>query len=459
MPIDTTTTHGALLQSMANELVGRRSRMDRLERYYRGENDIPVHANKALSDAYRRLMAVSRLNLARLTVEATRERMQIIGIRTSVEDGELGDREAWRIWQANSLDADHMMIDRATLTMSQAYVMVGAVDPEIGAPVITPEDPREVITRSDPLRRRKVTAALKLYVDDDYDRAVFFPMPGWVRKAHRKRMAYDSSGRVEEVSMGAWEWSGDAQRLNLARDVVPVVPFANLAGVGSMPEGEFEAHLASLDRINFNILNRLELLTLQAFRQRAIKGLPRNDPATGEEYDYSGDFLAGPGELWDIPPNAEIWESGTVDLGPVLQAEKQDIVTYAGATATPLSYLYPDDTGGSAEGAAMKREAATFKALDRMAQQGESYEQVLSLSFLMEGDVDRAARGGLEIIWASPERYTLGQKAEAAAKYKAAEIPTDTIARHVLQMTPTEIQRMMADREVDSLLAFDLDGP
>ena len=54
---------------------------------------------------------------------------------------ESGDAEAWRIWQANSLDADHMLVDRATLTMGRSAMMVGPVDPEIGAPLITAEDP------------------------------------------------------------------------------------------------------------------------------------------------------------------------------------------------------------------------------------------------------------------------------------------------------------------------------
>ena len=178
--IDLTTPHGVLLKSLADELSGRRERMDLLESYYRGVNGVPVHANKVVSDAYRRLMGVARLNLARLTVEATRERMQILGVRTSVDDSELGDTEAWRIWQANSLDADHMLIDRATLSMSRAFAMVGAVDPEIGAPVITVEDPRQVIVRHHPARRRKVMSGLKVYVDGDFDRAVFFPEPGWV---------------------------------------------------------------------------------------------------------------------------------------------------------------------------------------------------------------------------------------------------------------------------------------
>lgn len=450
MPIDLSTRHGTLLRRLVTELDQRRDHYTKLESYYRGTNGIPVHSNKAVSQSYRRLMAVSGLNLARLTVEATRERLQISGIRTALDPSDVGDNVAWRIWQANSLDADHMQNDRATLTMGRSYAMVSPfVDPEIGAPTITFEDPRQCITVQSPNRRRKAVAGLKVWVDGDHDRIAFFPEPGWVLTAERRRMDHDTT-RAPILDLGQFDWSGDPVRLPLP--VVPIVEFTNQAGINGDPEGEFEPHLATLDRIAFNVLNRMELLTLQAFKQRAIKGLPLRDPATGEEIDYSGDFLAGPGELWQLPETAEIWESTSIDLQSIILAERHDIATYAGATATPLSYLLPDDGGGSAEGAWLKRESAVLKALDRQAQQGESYEELMSLALMVAGEVDRADRGGIEIIWNSPERHSLAAQSEAVAKFAAGGIPLSTIARSVLQMSPMEIERLMADQSIDALL-------
>lgn len=451
--IDAQTPEGKLFRSLGQELIGRRPHLDRLESYYRGTNGIPVHAGRAVKDSYRRLMEISRLNLARLIVEATRELMEPIGFRTGSVNDEMGDAEAWRIWQANSLDADHMLVDRATFSMSRAAMMVGPVDPEIGAPLITPEDPREVIVRHDAARRRKVVSGLKLYVDaiHEVDRAVFFPQPGWMLKASRRRSSTDKSGRVESID--GFTWDGAPRKLPVA--AVPIVEFLNLAGIDNTPEAEFEAHLASLDRVSYTVLNRLEALTMQAFRQRGIKGLPLRDPQTNEEIDYSDDFLSGPGELWQLPDAADIWESGVIDLGPILQSEKQDIVAVMGATSTPITYLYPDESGGSAEGAQLKREGRTFKVRDRCRQQGEGYEAVMSLAFAFAGDAKRASRGDMEVIWAPIERYSLEQKADAAAKFKAAGIGIETIARDVLQKTPQEIARMRSDLAVDALMSVD----
>lgn len=451
--INTQTPAGATLERLAKKLVNDRPHFQLLDDYYRGVNGIPVHAGQQVKESYQRLMQISRANFARLIVEATRERMTPLGFRTGAVADELGDSEAWRIWQANSLDADHMLIDRASLSMGKSFAMIGGVDPEINAPLITAEDPREVICETDPARRRKVTAALKLYVDEvaGLDRAAFFPQPGWVVKASRKRTTEDRSKFVTDIEFAGWDWDGPPERLPAL--VVPVVPFLNLAGIDNTPEGEFEAHIPTLDRINYTILSRLESMTMQAFRQRAIKGLPLTDAATNEEIDYSGDFLSGPGELWQLPAAAEIWESGVIDLNPVLQSEKQDITSLAGATSTPMSYLFPDDGGGSAEGASLKRESITFKARDRMLQQGESYEQTMSIAFTFAGDTERAARGDMEVIWASAERYTLNEKAQAAAQYKAAGVPLQTIARQVLQMTPQEITRMGAEQAVAQFMA------
>lgn len=449
--IDAQTPEGKLFHDLGKELLERRPRLDLLDSYYRGTNGIPMHAGRAVKDSYRRLMELSRLNLARIIVEATREPMDPIGFRTGAVSDELGDGEAWRIWQANSLDADHMLVDRATFSMSRAMVMVGPVDPEIGAPLITPEDPREVIVRHDPARRRKVTCGLKLYVDGDVDRAVFFPQPGWMMKAVRQRATTDTSTRVQTVE--GFTWEGTAQALPVKS--VPIVEFLNLAGIDNTPEGEFEAHLSALDRLNFIVLNRLEIMTMQAFKQRAIKGLALRDPQTNEEIDYSDDFLSGPGELWQLPDTADIWESGVVDLGPILQSEKHEVISLAGATSTPIQYLFPDDNGGSAEGAQLKRESRTFKVRDRCRQQGESWEQTMSLAFAFAGDAQRASRGDMEVIWAPVERYSLEQKADAASKFAAAGIGIETIARDVLQKTPQEITRMRNDLAVDALLAAD----
>lgn len=450
MPIDTDTAGfpGWWLKRLIDRLEEQRARYELLDSYYRGDAAMPVHADKQVRQAYRRLMAIARTNFAELVVEAPRERMQPTGFRTGAQGDELGDAEAWRIWQANALDADSALVHRASLSMSMGYVMVGPVDPELEAPLITPEDPREVITASVPGRRRKVAAALKVFNDDlmGRQRAHLF-LPGFVAKASRRLDEHQT------VNMVGFEWDGDVEQYPAGlRDVVPVVPFPNRADLSGHPMGEFEPHLSILDRINYTLLNRLEIATMQAFRQRGIKGVPDTD-AQGDKIDYDDIFAADPGALWLLPATAEIWESQQVDLGPLRQAIRDDVQDLAAVTRTPLFYLTPDASNGSAEGASLAREGLVFKTGDRIVQASESWEQVMSLAFRFAGDAERASRRDMEVLWAPPERFSLAERADAASKAMAGGMPWRTVMSAVWQMSPQEIDRMEAERATDALLA------
>jgi hypothetical protein len=133
VPIDVSApgSPGWWLNRLIVELGKRRTRYELLDTYYRGESRRSrALATKATRQAYARLMALSRLNFAELVVEAVRERMKPVGFRTgAVPDGS-GDAEAWRIWQANNLDADSDLVHTCQLSMSDAYVIVGGATPK-----------------------------------------------------------------------------------------------------------------------------------------------------------------------------------------------------------------------------------------------------------------------------------------------------------------------------------------
>jgi hypothetical protein len=447
MPIDTTAPQspGWWLARLFTRLGDNRSRYDLLDSYYTGEAGIPVQAARATREAYRRLMSMAHTNFAELVVEATRERMVPIAFRTGADDDATGDGEAWRIWQANSLDADSGLVHRTSLSLGDSYVIVGGVDDEIGAPLITAEDPREVVVEFDPVRRRKVVAALKVFTDEIAGRdTAYLYLPGIVARAVAPQTS--NPGVFDAQS---WEWV-DSNRL--PAPVVPVVPFPNRSNLFRRSFGEFETHLGILNRINYTVLNRVEITTLQAFRQRAVKGVPEIDDA-GNPVDYSDVFAADPGAMWLLPETAEMWESGVVDLNPIRQAIRDDVQDLAAVTRTPLFYLTPDANNGSAEGASLAREGLVFKTLDRIGQAAEAWEQVMSLAFTFAGDTLRASRRDMECVFASPERFSLAERYDAASKAIAAGVPWRSVMGDVLQFSPQQIDRMESERAGDALLS------
>lgn len=440
---------GWWLDRLYKRLAENRSRYDALDAYYKGEAGIPVLASKAARESYQRLMQMARMNFAELVVEAPRERMVPVSFRTGAAGDELGDAVAWEVWQANSLDADSALVHRTSLTLGDAYVIVGGVDPEIGAPLITPEDPRQVVTEADPRRRRKTVAGLKVFKDDVAGQALaYLYLPGAVIRAGSR-----SQNPEAGFEAGAWEWLGDPEPL--PAEVVPVVRFANRADLYGRGWGEFEPHLGLLNRINYTILNRLEIATLQAFRQRAAKNLP-NEDENGNPIDYSDVFNMDPGAFWLLPEGAELWESGQVDLTGIRQAIRDDVQDLAAVTRTPLFYLTPEANNGSAEGASLAREGLVFKTGDRIVQAAESWEQVMSLAFTFAGDAERASRRDMQCVFASPERFSLAERFDAATKAQAAGVPWRQVMSDVLQYGPQDIARMEAERASDALLAASL---
>lgn len=439
LDVTTPDTAGWWLARLSAKLNDARPGYQMLDDYFAGSAPVPSIATKAVRQAYQRLMRMARTNFAELVVEALRERVQPNGFRTGAEGDEVDDHTAWNIWQKNSLDADFALITSACFSMGVSYGMVGDVDDELGVPVMTPEDPRQVITEQDPVRRRKAIAGLKMWTEGTEDTAYLYLDSGDV-------VRFMKHSKDTEVA------NFEVDQVMTIPPFVPIVRFACRADMFGNTRGEFEPHLGILDRINFTVLNRLEIATLQAFKQRAIKGLPDLD-REGNEIDYDDMFSADPGALWKLPATADIWESGAVDLGPIRQAIRDDVQDLAAVTRTPLFYLSPDAANGSAEGASLAREGLIFKAKDRLAQLGESVEQWMSMAFLMAGDTVRANRADMEVLWSPPERFTLAERYDAASKAQAAGVPWRTAMQSVLQFGPQEIERMEAERAADALLA------
>lgn len=449
MAVDTSTAVGRVFKRLLHRLGVEAPDRATLWSYYTGDNGIPIAAAKATRDSYRRLMSMSRLNMAELVTEAVRERMQVVGFRHVDSDDALGDPIAWRIWQANGLDAESSVVHRKSLAMRDGFVMVGDVDPDLGVPTITEEDPRQIAVEMDPVRRRVVRHGLKVFIEDDQVQARLFYTDDdrrvWLISASRPARG-EETGR-ENVEMSAWEWVGDPQPLR----VMPLIAFPNQSS-GDRSWGEYEKHVAVLDRINYQILSRLEIATLQAFRQRAVKGVPTRD-AQGNDIDYDDIFANDPGAMWLLPGTAELWESGQVDLGPIRQATRDDVQDLAAVTRTPLFYLDPGAAQGSAEGASLSREGLIFKTKDRLISVGDSWELMMATAFVQMGEADRVDPTMFETIWTPPEQFSLNERGQAATLAQATGVPWRTIMQDIWQFSPQKVAQMEQHRAEDLLFA------
>lgn len=437
-------------------MLGNKQRRDRLEtlRRYRIGDPPPPRGADAARESYESSVKKARTNFAELIVACLAERITPVGFATGRDNDETGDEIVGAMWERAGMDVESSALQDMVLTYGEAYMIVGDQDEETGAPVVTAEDPRFVVGDPDPANPRRLRAALKLVYDDttNEDRAYLY-MPGAVYVARRSRGLMEPNPTGEPRSPilyfepNSWDWDNDRSgRLTHGR--MPVVRFTN----NREATGEFESHLDILDRINHQTLQCMVIGTMQAFRVRAVINLPDKDPDTKQEIDYSDVFRLDPGSIWQLPADTKLWESETTDLRPILDAIKDDLTRLAAATRTPLHMLHPAGANQSASGADLQREGIVFKADTRIKRWKHSYAMVASLMLLVMGDVERADLSKLEARFASTQRLSLTERADAAAK-AVNDMPVKTRLVRIWGLAPDEAERVMSELADEKLLA------
>lgn len=393
--------------------------------------------NEAATEGFKDFVNMANLNLAKLIVSTMKARMQPLGFKTGADNDPNGDMEAVRFMKRCNLDLGFAENIEHALVTGYGYLLVSMYERK---PYITPESPTQVVTEAHPLTRR-TEAGLKVYHDDfrNLDYAVLY-RPGYYVEFTRE--AKGPSVNIENSNPATWT---QGKRVQLNTQHCPLVR----TGMGV---GEFQEHLPSLKRINHTILQRMVIVTLQAFKQRAIKGVPRKDPKTGKDINYEQIFTTDPGAMWILPAAAEVWESGQADLTPIITSIKEDIKNLAVESSTALYSITPDAAQGSAEGAALQRETQIFKIEDRLRYFTTPFEEAMSMAFEMAGDPKRADRDQVEIMWMDPNRSSLTERAASAMQAKQAGAPWSYTMTKFLKMTPRELAEAEKEHRKEQMM-------
>jgi hypothetical protein len=463
VPIDVSVKRspGWWMQRLFNQLSNpqRRRRLQLLHDYHSGNAPLPILADN-VREAFCAFQKKSRTNFGELVVSAMSERMTIAGFRTALDGDTTGDPVASRLWRNASMGIVSSDVHDKMLTMGEAYAIVGAVDDETGVPVVTAEDPRDMVGEKLPGNPLRLQAALKVQHDDaeGEDRAYLF-LPGQIWVARRPLTVYDAypgAGTTTPSTLRigfdprSWDWAPDRSG-QLPHRRIAAVRFDNKDGYG-----EYEMHTDLLDRINSETLDRLIIAAMQAFRQRAVRNLPdvypEDHPLAGEQIDYDDVFKSDPAALWMLPEGAEMWESALVDMSGLLTAVKDDVTALAAVTRTPMHMLQPGGDNQSAEGAASQREGLVSKITDRRDRVEPMWAKVISLMLLHAGQANRADLQQISTMWGSIEKRSLAEKADSASKL-APVLPRRALLIYALDMTPDEADRTMTEYADDQLLA------
>lgn len=423
---------------LGDKLASRLPELIRLRLYVSGEAPLPKGATR-YAESYAEWQKMSRTNFAELAVDAKADRLKISGFRVGRDQSD--NDAARRIWRRSKGGGVASDVHRDALTYGVGYAM--ASEGRNGA-VLTRESPFSTIVELDPLDPTWVQAGLKVWSDRSADHAVLH-LPGEVVKFVRDVPGRTRlPGRLQLFTSGGWVIDERESGVS-GLDRVPMVAFVNRDGIG-----EYSTHTDLLDRINWVTLQRLLIIAAQAFRQRALEdnsgektGLPTTDE-TGEEIDWSDEFIAGPDALWVLPPGVTIWESQPGDISQILQASKEDIRQFGAVTRTPMSQLVPDGENQTAEGASLAREGLVEAAGDRIDRFTSGWDDVMSCALNIDNVEDQ-----VETQWKPVERQSVAERYDALSK-AGDDVPWRSKMTEILGFPSDEVDRMELERAADA---------
>lgn len=424
-----------------SKLSSQRSKAQEYADYYDSNNNVLQFAQTRFQEAFGDLFHGWRVNFCPLIVDSISERLRVEGFRMSDDDTNT-DNEAWDIWQRNFMDADSNAAHIDSLALGTSSITVWR-DPKTGKPTITPENALEMYVHYQPGSRRVVDAALKRWTDD------------WGREhatLWTPDVVYTANGTLRT---GKANWATVSEERNpLGR--VPVVPLTNRSRLRIDPYSELEPIIPLANAITKIAADALVASEYAAFPQRYISGIEVETEIgiDGKERPKSPFEIAIDRILYAEDPQTTFGQFQAADLGNYVKLIDSYIAAMAAISRIPFHYFLIGRSGQAPSGEAITSAEAGLvaKARERQLHFGETWEEVMRLSFAVLDDPRQDAYNA-EVIWADPEYKSQSVLVDSAVKLAAGlDVPRIQLWQDV-GYTPQQIERFDELRELDYRLA------
>lgn len=402
---------------------GRRAGIEKCERYFEGDHELAFAMSKFRS-MFGAVFEAFASNWCKLIVDTSVERLRIDGFRFG--SGQQADRDAWRIWQANALDAESMLAHTDAVKCGTSYALVS---PGGDTPSITVEHPSQVIVATASGARRQRSAALKMWRDDSGKTFATVYLPTGIYKFER--------GSASDVPLvlpvGFGVSRGWRERANVPFEepnrlgVVPVVPLENDPHLLYGGRSDLEDVIPLQDAINKTITDAIVNSEAHGFPQRWATGLEIPvDPVTGSP--RTDLFAATAGSVWTAP-NDQV-KFGQFDMGDLKQYT--DLVGMfvqhlSAQSRTPPHYLIGEIVNASGDALAAAETGLSFKTKRKQLFFADPWEEVMRLAFRAIGDNERARATNAETIWGEAESRSWGELVDAAVKMRSIGVTYEAI--------------------------------
>lgn len=434
------------------------------EAWYDGDHPVPVPPSTTLAytdpEARRAFNNMARLavtNLLQTVVDVPAEKMLIEGFRFG-ETPTAADAVAWRIWQRNQLDADHILTNTTALKVGSAPVLVWKGSD--GLAEIHVEDPAQAIVAYAPGSRRVREAALKRWVDEDELTYVTLFRPEGVYKWVSKlptAPGRDAEFLPREVDGETWPLP------NVFDGVVPMVEIRANHGLKPCAYGggspEFACVVNDQKRLNQTIMGMLITQEHQAFRQRWATGWDYPTMDDGKTPDKRAMQQAAASGLWALFPDPDsehdvkVGEFSQADFRPFIDVASMDMKIIAAKSGTaPHAFLLGDLVNVASDALARIDARQAAKVRRHFAEMSDPWEEIMRLALIAEG-AEGAGDTSSSVVWADPVERTATEQSMTATTLQTIGAPQQAVFEAMPGVTQQEARRWVIEAQTEALLS------
>lgn len=397
-----------------------------LDAYYYGRQPLAFlspEAQEALGDRFTRMAS----NLPRLAVTSLAERLRVTGFR---RDG-APDAGLWGAWMGNDMDQLSAVAHREALAVGTSYVIVWA--DKSGAPRITVESARQVITVTDP-GTGATTAAVKRWETDTTTEAVVY--------------GADEIVRWRANSTGAMGGFTVVDRIENPLGEPPVVALVNADRLLGPGVSEMSDLIPLVDGLNKTLSDMLVGSEYYARPRRWATGI---ELTVDDDGDEENPFPESHRMMISEAPESKFGSLPAADLAAYSAAVDVLLGQVMAVSALPAHYVGITTQNPASADAIRSAEASlTARAAARQATFGRAWEHVARLVAAVDSGAD-AASVDVSVTWADPSTRSVAQEADAVVKLHAAGILPTSYALSKLGYTDAEIDTIRTARRTDAL--------
>lgn len=433
------------LATLHQKLTDEQPRLDKLDKYWRGEQAaafLSPESKKALGD---RLQSVC-VNYPKLAVVSLADRLNLTGFRVGGPD-KAPDAALWQLWRRNGMIEGSHEVIRDALAYGRGYVIVWAGPRGVR---ITVESPRQMTVLRDPATR-EVTVGLKRWIQDGHGYCTVYGAEEIITYKTKTQTT-----NIDHVAEHDWDQFGYVSNPLGVPPIGQVLNRDRLLDFDGV--SEMSGILDLTDALNKILLDALVTSEDYARPRRWATGMEIVEDEDGNPINPYGDDSK---RVWtNEAPEGKFGQFAQADMSGYGEMASLFIQQIGAIKALPAHYLgLPNDQPPGADAIRSSEASLVSHARRAISMMGGDFAWIAALILAVRDGVD-PYEVDVETVWGNPETRTPAQAADAALKLSTIGVPLETLLADELGYDPTRIKKIMDSRRSEALekAATDLSG-